>query len=281
MVSEFRVDPGAYGDFNQHHVEVGPHTLHIVDEGSGPPVVQVHGSPLSSFSFRHQIAGLAPHFRVIVPDMLGYGQSSKPEDGVTFVEQAEALRGLLDNLALDSFRLLVHDWGGPTGMAAVCDRLDHIAQLVLLNTTLRPDFAPPWYWRQFTSITGDLLLVKLNVFSRGLGSMMQAARQPDIGNYYREALDPMGTRRTMLRLERLEGYQPLMEDVEHALKGVDIPSLIVWGTPDQYFSQREMKYLQMVFPDADVVEVPDGGHFVMEDKPQALTNALLTFFDSS
>ena len=249
-------------------------------EGSGPPVVLVHGSPLSSFSFRHQIAGLAPHFRVIVPDMLGYGQSGKPEDGVAFAQQAEALRGLLDQLKLDSFRLLVHDWGGPSGMAAVRDRLDQIEQLVLLNTTLRPDFSPPWYWRQFTSITGDLLLVKLNVFSRGLGSMMQAARQPDIRDHYTQALDPLGTRRTMLRLERLEGYAPLMAEVESALKAVDVPALIVWGTPDQYFSKRELVYLQSVFPDADVREIPGGGHFSMEDAPQALTDALLAFFGS-
>jgi len=278
MVSEDRTHPAAYANFNQRLIEVGRHTLHVVDEGSGPPVVLVHGSPLSSFSFRHQIAGLTSRFRVIVPDMLGYGQSSKPDEGVAFQAQAEALRGLLDQLELHSFRLLVHDWGGPSGMAAVRDRLDRVEQLVLLNTTLRPDFSPPWYWRQFTSITGDLLLVKLNVFSRGLGSMMQAARQPDIREHYRLALDPLGTRRTMLRLERLEGYAPLMAEVERALHEVDIPALIVWGTPDQYYSQREVEYLQSVFPEADVLDVPGGGHFVMEDRPQALTDALLRFF---
>jgi haloalkane dehalogenase len=278
MVSGNRADPAVYSEFNHRLIEIGATTLHLVDEGSGPPVVLVHGSPLSSFSFRHQIAGLSSRFRVIVPDMLGYGLSSKPEDGVAFREQSHMLRRLLDKLELESFRLLVHNWGGPSGMAAVRDRLDQIEQLVLLNTTLRPDFSPPWYWRQFTSITGDLLLVKLNVFSRGLGTMMQAARQPDIRGYYTQALDPLGTRRTMLRLERLEGYQPLMEEVDAALQAVDIQARIVWGTPDAYFSQHEVDYLQSTFPDADLVEIDGGGHFAMEDAPDALTEALLAFF---
>lgn len=278
MVGNKRSAAALYASFNQRQLVVGLHTIHFVDEGNGPLLVLVHGSPLSSFSFRHQIEALVPHFRVIVPDMLGYGQSSKPETGVAFKEQAQALHGLLDCLAPRSFQMLVHDWGGPSGLAAVRDQMDCIDRLVLLNTTLRPDFSPPWYWRQFTSITGELLLVTLNVFSRGLGTMMKAARQPAIRDYYRAALDPVGTRRTMLRLERLEGYAPLMKEVEYTLKQVALTARIVWGTPDPYFGQQEQAYLKTIFPDADVVEIPGGGHFAMEDKPQALTDALLGFF---
>jgi haloalkane dehalogenase len=278
MVEDIRSATALYDSFNQRQLAVGPHTIHFVDEGNGPLLVLVHGSPLSSFSFRHQIEALAHRFRVIVPDMLGYGQSSKPENGVAFKEQTQALRGLLDRLTPRSFQMLVHDWGGPSGLAAVRDQLGRIERLVLLNTTLRPEFSPPWYWRQFTAITGELLLVTLNVFSRGLGIMMEAARQPAIRDHYRAALNPVGTRRTMLRLERLEGYALLMEEVEQTLKQVTLPARILWGTPDPYFGQQEQAYLQTVFPDADVVDIPGGGHFAMEDKPQALTDALLDFF---
>lgn len=259
-------------------MDVGPYQMVYVDEGDGPPVVIVHGSPLSSFSFRHQINALASQFRVIVPDQLGYGQSSKPEGGVAFKEQADALRLFLDQLALDSFRLVAHNWGGPSGMAAVCDRFDQIEQLVLVNTTIRPDFTPPLYWRQFTSVTGELLLVKMNVFSRGLPFLMRAARQSDVGQHYREMLDPIGTRRTMLRLERLEGYASLMNDVQQALTKSDFPVLIIWGDPDPYFDKRELVWLLSKFPDASLVEIKGGGHFAMEDAPEAFTDALQNFF---
>jgi len=263
--------------FVQRQLDVGQYQLNYVDEGDGPPVVIVHGSPLSSYSFRHQIAGLAAKFRVIAPDQLGFGRSGKPPTGVAFKEQADALRRLLDHLALDSFRLVVHDWGGPSGIAAASDRLEQVERLVMINTTVRPDFAPPFYWRLFTSVTGELLIVKWNVFSRGLSSLMRAARQPDISQHYRTLLDPIGTRWTMLRLERLEGYAALMEEVQRALEKAHIPALIVWGSPDPYFSKRELAYLQSVLPGCDLLEIPGGGHFSMEDAPQILTDALLRF----
>lgn len=268
----------AYSEFTRHQMDVGPYQMCYVDEGDGPPVVLVHGSPLSSFAFRHQINALASQFRVIAPDQLGYGLSSKPADGAAFKEQADALRLFFDQLALGSFRLVVHDWGGPSGLAAVCDRFDQIEQLVLVNTTFRPDFAPPFYWRQFTSITGELLLVKLNVFSLGLPLLMRAARQPDIRQHYRETLDPIGTRRTMLRLERLEGYAPLMTNVQQALNKPDFPVLIIWGDPDPYFDKHELAWLLSEFPDAELVEIKGGGHFAMEDAPEAFTEALQSFF---
>jgi haloalkane dehalogenase len=263
--------------FAHHEVRVGSQRIAYVDEGDGPPVVMVHGSPISSTSFREQIAALSPQFRVIAPDQPGFGRSFIPSQGVDFTDQAAALRGLFDHLALDSFRLVVHDWGGPTGMAAVSDRLHHLKQVVFVNTTIRPDFAAPLWSKPLTSVTGELLVVKLNLVSRTLSSMMRSARQPEKRAHYRALLDPLGTRRTMLRLERLEGYAPLMEDVRQALRGTSIPARIIWGTPDTYFSDREIEYLQTGFPGAAVVKIPGGGHFCMEDAPRALGDALIEY----
>jgi pimeloyl-ACP methyl ester carboxylesterase len=148
-----------YEAFAQFDATLHGYRMHYVDVGEGPPVVLVHGSPLSSYAFRHQIAALSPRFRVIAPDLLGFGRSEAPKGGASFLQQSQVLRALFDHLDLDSFRLLVHDWGGPIGVSAVADRLERVRQLVLLNTTLRKSFRPPWYWKPFTAAgTGDLLL---------------------------------------------------------------------------------------------------------------------------
>jgi hypothetical protein len=73
--------------FALHEVRVGSHRMAYVDQGDGPPVVIVHGSPLSSASFREQIAALSPRFRVIAPDQPGFGRSSIPSQGVDFTDQ--------------------------------------------------------------------------------------------------------------------------------------------------------------------------------------------------
>ncbi len=267
-----------YGAYAQYQVTLNGYRTHYVDVGDGPPVVLVHGSPLSSYSFRYQIAALSHRFRVVAPDLLGFGKSQVPEEGASFLLQSDNLRALLDELDLDSFRLLVHDWGGPVGLGAVADRPERVSQLVLVNTTLRSDFRPPPYWKLFTANRlGDLLIVNLKLFNRGLPFMMRAARIPEVRQHYTRSLGAKGTRRTMLALERLEGFSSLMERVERAVQEIHVPTLILWGHPDAYFRQGELGQLRAMFPHAVVREIPNGGHFPQEDAPQAMSRELLEF----
>jgi pimeloyl-ACP methyl ester carboxylesterase len=267
-----------YALLPQFEVKLHEFRQHYVDVGEGPPVVLIHGSPLSSYTFRHQLAALSPRFRVIAPDLLGFGRSDVPQGGASFPQQSETLRRLLDFLDLGPFRLLVHDWGGPVGLGAVSDRTDQVRQLVLINTTLRSDFKPPFYWKLFTaSRIGDWLLVRLNLFSRGLPLMMRAAKSLPVREHYADALQARGTRKTVLALERLEGFAGLMERVEKAVQALRIPVLILWGHPDPYFGRGELRQLVKMFPETTVREIAHGGHFPQEDDPQAVNEALLAF----
>jgi haloalkane dehalogenase len=267
-----------YEAFAQFDVTLHGYRMHYVDVGGGPPVVLVHGSPLSSYAFRHQIAALSPRFRVIAPDLLGFGRSETPKGGASFLQQSQVLRALFDHLDLDSFRLLVHDWGGPIGVGAVADRLERVRQLVLLNTTLRKSFRPPWYWKPFTAAgTGDLLLVRLKLFSRGLPLMLHTAKSRPVRQYYAQALEAEDTCRTILALERQEGFEAVLERVEDAVRDIGIPMLILWGQPDPYFRQSELEQLKRMFPHAIVREIERGGHFSQEDAPETVTRELLAF----
>lgn len=269
---------GDYDRLPHHTVEVEGHAVHRVDAGAGFPVVLVHGSPTSSLLFRHQIAALSARFRVIAPDLLGFGRSGAPPGGTAFREQARVLRALLDRLGLDRFALVGHDWGGPIGMAAAIRRPEQVSQLVLVNTTLRPDFEPPWYWRPFVAPRlGELLLVRLDLFGRGLPLMMRAARERSLHRRYRAPLARADTRRTVLALERLTGYPELMREVRDALSRMQVPTLILWGEPDGYFRSPERERLHALLPHARVHPIPKGGHFPQEDAPEEVTAALLAF----
>lgn len=272
---------GVYGTFEQHDVKIDGRHVHYVDHGAGPPVVMVHGSPTSSYTFRRQIAALAARFRVIAPDLLGFGLSQGSDGGDAFQQQVTMLCRLLDRLSPGPFRLIGHDWGGPIGLGCAARRAEELRQLVLINTTILADFKPPLYWRPFTMRgLGELLVVRMNIFTRGLPLLMRSARLPAVRQAYARPLAATAPRRTILALERLEGYSDLMRQVETALPCFSqIPALIIWGKPDPYFRRRELQRLKGIFPNATVHEIPGGGHFPQEDASETVTAALLGFLD--
>ncbi len=268
-----------YETFEQHEVRIHGWRVHYVDTGVGPPVVIVHGSPVSSYTFREQITALSARFRVVAPDLLGFGRSEGPEEGTSFQKQADMVCALLDRLSLGPFRLIGHDWGGPIGLGCAVRRLDEVRQLVLINTTVLADFKPPRYWKPFTLRgLGDVLLVRLDIFGRGLPLLMRSARAREVRRAYAQPLKARGLRRTILALERLEGFAELMRQVATGLpRLLEIPTLIIWGHPDAYFRAHELGRLKDLFSAAVVREIPGGGHFPQEDAPEAVTAALLDF----
>jgi haloalkane dehalogenase len=271
-------DVTIYDRLPQRDVEIAGFNVHLVDAGAGFPIVLVHGSPASSILFRHQIARLSHRFRVIAPDLLGFGRSAVPAGGTSFREQAEVLRGLLDHVGVERYALLGHDWGGPIAMASAIQRPEQVSQLVLVNTSLRPDFNPPWYWKPFVApVLGEFLLVQLNLFGRGLPLMMRAARERSLRRRYLAPLSRRDTRRTVLLLERLTGYAELMREVVDVLPRMQVPALILWGEPDAYFRPHEMRSLHALIPHARVHPIPKGGHFPQEDASDAVTDALCAF----
>jgi len=265
--------------FSSAEVDVPSGRLFYIDEGDGPPVVLVHGSPLSSFAFRHQVAALRDRFRVLVPDLPGFGRSTCPEEGLGFPGQAAALRAWLDTVDPGEIRLLGHDWGGPVAMGCAARRPEQVRQLVLMNTTVRPGFQPPAYWRAFTARwLGDRLIVDADLFGRGLPLLLRAARSAPIRRQYRKPFRNRAMRRTVLALERQDGYRELMDEVVAALPRMKVPTMILWGHPDPYFRKGEVALLQALFEHAELRRIPGGGHFPQEDATDAVTDALVDFF---
>jgi haloalkane dehalogenase len=215
---------------------------------------------------------------VVAPDLLGFGRSSAPAVGADFSLQAQSLRDLLEHLRVDSFRLVVHDWGGPIALGCVAERPAQLRQLVLINTTVLTDFQPPAYWRPFVGRwLGELVVVRLNAVAWVLPTMMRAARSRALRRVYLEPLRSPGTRRTVLALEQLRGYAPLMARVARALPELQVPTLLLWGQPDPYFRAAEIERLEALFEHVTRRVLPGAGHFPQEDAPEQVTHALEQF----
>src|SRR5262249_62322351 len=131
------LDREAY-PFRSRWTDAAGSRLHYVDEGAGNAVLFVHGTPTWSFEFRHLITALAPTYRCIAPDHLGFGLSDRPP-GVDYSPKAHAerLAAFVDDLRLDRFTLVVHDYGGPIGLPLALSTPSRVQRLVLINT---------WVW---------------------------------------------------------------------------------------------------------------------------------------
>ena len=127
---------------------VGGHRLAYLDEGSGPPVLLIHGIPTSSLLWRKVIPVLAPTHRVIAPDMLNYGKSDKPVDAdVSVAAQSRLLVKVLDALGIGRADVVAHDIGGGVAQLIAVNQPQRIKKLVLSNAVCFdswpiPEFKP-------------------------------------------------------------------------------------------------------------------------------------------
>ena len=155
---------------------VGGHTMAYVDEGSGPPVLLVHGNPTWSFYWRSLLQALPPlGLRAIAPDHIGMGRSDKPsatDYPHTLARRVADLGEFVDGLGLDEpVSLVVHDWGGAIAMSWAVDHLEQVDKIVLLNTGAFPLPAAkgiPWQLQAArVPVLGPFAVTRLNAFSLG------------------------------------------------------------------------------------------------------------------
>ena len=260
--------------------------VHYIDEGSGPPILLCHGNPTWSFLYRDVITGLRDRFRCIAPDYLGFGLSDHPTGfGYTVEEHARVVGELVDALGLENYLSMGQDWGGPVSLAVDVARSARVRGIVLGNT---------WFW------PADTLRMKL--FSKAMSSRpMQNAILNR--NFFVERLIPLATSTTLTPLEmthyravqptpearkavaelpkQILAARPLLEhlarDVPAALGGK--PALLVWGMKDFAFKAAQMiPRMQATFPDNVLVELPDASHYIQEDGPDRIAEAIIDRF---
>ena len=126
-----------------HYADLSEVRMHYVTAGEGFPVVLLHGWPQTWYAWRGIIDRLAPHYRVIAPDLRGLGDTSRPASGYDKKTIAADVWELVhDELKLDNFYLVGHDWGGPTAYALAAHHPDAVRKLAVIDVTIPGDGGP-------------------------------------------------------------------------------------------------------------------------------------------
>jgi len=161
--------------------------MHYVEEGTGEPVLLLHGEPSWAFLYRKLITPLAGVARVVAPDYFGFGRSDKPTriEDYSYDFHYASIERLADELDLHAATVVVQDWGGPIGLRLAVERPERVGRLVILNTGIGAGRAPSPEWLRFRAFmrrVGDEIvpgqLVRLSCVTELAEEVVEAYNAP-------------------------------------------------------------------------------------------------------
>lgn len=271
-------------------VDIGSARLPCRRFGSGPPLLLVHGFPLSGFTWRKVLPDLAKHYTCVVPDLPGMGDSDWTEaTDFSFPGQGRTLKALVDRLGLGSYRVLAQDTGGTFARYLALEDTARVEKLALINTEM-PNHRPPWIplYQSLMRVPGILSVFGLLLQSRyylrspmGFGGCFCDLDLLD-GDFHRYVVEPLRT--SPRRLEGLQRYlvgatwEPV-DALAHEHARLAMPVRLIWGADDPTFPLPLAHAMVGQFPNADLTEIPSARLLVHEEKPAEVAAAALHFFD--
>ena len=267
--------------FESRYADVAGSRVHYVDEGSGPPLLLLHGNPTWSFLYRDLVKGLRDRYRCIAVDYPGFGLSQAPQGyGFTPAEHAGVLEQVILQLDLTDVTMMVQDWGGPIGFAAATRQPARFTAFVIGNTWAWPKSDPGTqvFSRLLGGPVGRYLILDRNVFVERLlpGGVRRGTLSPRVMNAYRGPFPTPDSRLPMHVFPReILGSRPFLAEIERGLAALrDRPALILWPTRDVAFRDPERRRWEQVFPDHRTVLLPGAGHYIQEDAPDEIVAAI-------
>ena len=266
--------------------------LHCVVEGEGPLVLLLHGFPETSHAWRKQIPALAQRFRVVAPDLRGYGGSDKPKGIAAYRTPvlADDIVGLIH--AFDAMRAHVvgHDWGGAVAWATAIEHPEAIDRLVVLNCphpvvlarALRSNWAQlrrSWYIFAFQLPWLPEWTLRRNGARTMKQTLRRSTKRPDTFSdldldEYARAFRAPGAATAAINYYRAAVRSP----VPTGMRKVRASTLLIWGDDDFALGIELTQGMEGLFEHEPRVEhLADTGHFVMEERPEVVNRLLLEF----
>lgn len=256
--------------------------LHYLDEGTGDPVVMVHGNPTWSFHFRSLVLALRGEYRCVVPDHLGCGRSDKPtadQYDFSLTSRIDDLDALLAD-AGNRVTLVVHDWGGMIGLGWAARHPERVKRIVALNTAAFPlpstKRLPRSLWLGRNTQLGEWLILQQNAFCRAAARWC-VTRKPlpaDVRAMYLAPYDTPAHRLAVLKFVQtipLRDGDPGMDIVRHTAASLtkfpNTPTLLLWGLRDFVFDRHFLAEWQRRLPHAESHTWAACGHYLLEDAP--------------
>lgn len=292
--------------YMSHYVDVLGSKMHYVDTGGmGDPIVMLHGQPTWSYLWRNIIPHLDDGRRVIALDLIGFGKSEKPDLDYTVEDHARYISAFMEALALDDMTLVIHDWGSFLGFNYATlhpERVKAIAFMESILPSLRGDAAPKdpenraaagrmiqYIIQVRQPDVGEKAIIEDNIFIEKVMPVgIKRTLSDDEHNAYRAPFEGDKNRRPMLQFPRqivFDGKNPvyvatgMAAYVRHLTATPELPLLMLHASPGILGGKAQVGWVKQNLPNADIVYVGEGLHYVQEDQPDAIGQAIKAWME--
>jgi len=284
--------------YEKKFIDVDSKKIAYVDEGHGDPIILIHGNPTSSFLWRNIVPELLNSGRVIVPDLIGQGDSEKlpVSDGADRYSLEVAYKyvdGLLQNIGADNnVTLVIHDWGSGIGFLWAMRNPDAVKGVAYMEAIVKPMSWDDWpeggvgIFKGFRSEKGEDLILNRNMFIEGVlpSSVIRELTEKEM-NAYRAPHIKEEDRQPLLNWPRqipLEGEPEnivsLVNDYGAFMSSSNIPKLFINAEPGSILLGKQREFCRS-WPNQKEVTVK-GIHFIQEDSPVEIGQAVAEWLET-
>ncbi len=278
--------------YDKQYVEVNGRQLAYVESGTGDPIVMLHGNPTSSYLWRNVIPELEGRGRIIVPDLIGQGDSDKlpVEDGpsrYSFEVVYDYLSGMLEQLGVNSnVVLVIHDWGSALGFHWASNHAAAVKGIAYMEGIVMPIDWEDWpesargIFQGFRSEKGEDMILNRNMFVDAVlpNSMIRELTEAEMA-HYRAPFKTPDDRQPLLNWPRQipiqgepENMVSLVAAYAEFMSGSQFPKLFINAEPGSILTGRQREFCRS-WPNQEEVTVK-GTHFIQEDSPTEIGQAV-------
>ncbi|MGY3033523.1 pimeloyl-ACP methyl ester carboxylesterase [Bradyrhizobium sp. USDA 4354] len=248
--------------------------------GQGRPAVVMHGSPFSSREWRRIVPWLARHRRVFYYDLLGYGQSAKPDADVLHSAQNRLFAALARHWSIDRPDIIAHDFGGSAALRAhLLDAINYRSLMLVDPVAISPQGsvlvqAAKAHPKVFSGLPAYVHEAILRAYIGA--SVKHRLREEEMRAYIEPWLGDEGQKAFWRQIAQMD--DKYSEEVEGRYGEIRCPVAILWGEEDEFIPLEDGKELARRIPNASFTVIPDAKHFVQEDAPEAIVATVLDFW---
>jgi haloalkane dehalogenase len=282
--------------FASHYANVDSVRIHYVEQGTGDPILFLHGNPTSSYLWRNIIPYLTPHGRCLALDLVGMGKSDKPDIEYRFFDHVKYVEGFIEELGLKNLTLVVHDWGSALGFHYAMRHESNVKGLAFMEAVLMP--VPSWElfpqdlratFQAFRTLeVGWDMIVNKHMFVEQIlpGAIVRKLSEEEM-NHYREPYTDPASRKPLWRWPNEIPIAGEPADVVAAVEAYNrqlqqstLPKLLFHATPGALINAPTVAWCRQNLKNLKVVDIGPGIHFLQEDNPDLIGSELATWYGS-